>query len=196
MSRVVTAANTRNAHLAQAGGVLGSYSEIPLGAERFDAERHDGLSRPGGPRGAVTPRRLSRLARSRGQGRVAALVRDPGSSMQIWSRHHGYPGDEWYLEFHKMRWPGGLKFWRVSAAERRTSARSGPMTREAARARAGDHAATSRTCLRASPRMPEEGPGVIVAPFDTELFGHWWFEGVDFLGAIYRRLRERRRCVR
>jgi 1,4-alpha-glucan branching enzyme len=25
-----------------------------------------------------------------------------------------------------------------------------------------------------------------VAPFDTELFGHWWFEGVDFLADLYR----------
>jgi len=25
-------------------------------------------------------------------------------------------------------------------------------------------------------------------PFDTELFGHWWFEGVDFLAAVYRGL--------
>jgi len=31
-----------------------------------------------------------------------------------------------------------------------------------------------------------------VAPFDTELFGHWWFEGLDFLNAMYRRLDERR----
>ena len=29
---------------------------------------------------------------------------------------------------------------------------------------------------------------VIVAPFDTELFGHWWFEGVDFLGDVFRAL--------
>ena len=33
--------------------------------------------------------------------------------------------------------------------------------------------------------------GVIVAPFDTELFGHWWFEGPDFLGDVYRALRGR-----
>jgi 1,4-alpha-glucan branching enzyme len=33
--------------------------------------------------------------------------------------------------------------------------------------------------------------GVIVAPFDTELFGHWWFEGPDFLGDVYRALRDR-----
>jgi 1,4-alpha-glucan branching enzyme len=47
---------------------------------------------------------------------VAALVRDPCSSMQVWSRHQGYPGDEWYLEFHKIRWPGGLKLWRVTGS--------------------------------------------------------------------------------
>ena len=27
---------------------------------------------------------------------------------------------------------------------------------------------------------------MIVTPFDTELFGHWWFEGTDFLGDLYR----------
>src|SRR5207245_9629545 len=35
----------------------------------------------------------------------------------------------------------------------------------------------------------EGGEEVIVAPFDTELFGHWWFEGADFLAAMYRALR-------
>ena len=28
----------------------------------------------------------------------------------------------------------------------------------------------------------------MTAPFDAELFGHWWFEGVDFLASLYRRL--------
>lgn len=27
-----------------------------------------------------------------------------------------------------------------------------------------------------------------MAPFDTELFGHWWFEGVDFLHDLYQEL--------
>jgi 1,4-alpha-glucan branching enzyme len=36
--------------------------------------------------------------------------------------------------------------------------------------------------------QPQNREGVIVAPFDTELFGHWWFEGPDFLGAMYRAL--------
>jgi 1,4-alpha-glucan branching enzyme len=38
----------------------------------------------------------------------------------------------------------------------------------------------------AGPRTP--GESVIVAPFDTELFGHWWHEGIDFVADLYRHL--------
>ena len=178
-----------DAHLAQAGGILGSYGEIPLGAERFDAERHDGLSRPGGPavRSPYVGYRVSPVRAGRS---VGALVRDPGSSMQIWSRHHGYPGDEWYLEFHKMRWPGGLKFWRVSGPNVDLGAKR-PYEPAPAFARAADHASHFAHLLASVPRIPGgRGGGVVVAPFDTELYGHWWFEGVEFLGAMYRRLLE------
>src|SRR5690606_1947946 len=41
---------------------------------------------------------------------VHVLVRDPEATAQVWSRHGGYPGDGHYLEFHKIRYPGGLKF--------------------------------------------------------------------------------------
>jgi 1,4-alpha-glucan branching enzyme len=40
-------------------------------------------------------------------------------------------------------------------------------------------------------RATGKDDAVIVAPFDTELFGHWWFEGADFLAAAYRELRGR-----
>src|SRR5207249_6857429 len=93
-----------DAHLAQAGTPLGTHYEVTLGAERFDAERHDGPSKPTGPP-VHSPYRTYRVTPPRAKRSVAALVRDPRSSMQVWSRHHGYPGDEWYLEFHKIRWP-------------------------------------------------------------------------------------------
>jgi 1,4-alpha-glucan branching enzyme len=51
---------------------------------------------------------------SSGRSQVAVFVRDPRASRQVWSRHGGYPGDAAYLEFHKQRWPGGLRLWRVS----------------------------------------------------------------------------------
>ena len=190
-----------DANLAQAGGALGSYSEIPLGAERFDAERHDGLSRPSG-HAMRSPHEGYRVSPVRSGKTVAALVRDPDSSMQIWSRHHGYPGDEWYLEFHKMRWPGGLKFWRVSGPDVDLGAKQ-PYEPAAAFVRAADHASHYAHLLASvsgasagrkgggkGGRGGGGGGGVVVAPFDTELYGHWWFEGVEFLGAVYRRLQE------
>ena len=82
-------------------------------------------------------------------GDVSAYVRDPRASMQVWSRFEGYPGDGVYLEFHKMRWPGGLKLWRVSGPERgsrrqgavrpRAGARSRPRPRGALRRAPGRH---------------------------------------------------------
>jgi 1,4-alpha-glucan branching enzyme len=111
--------------------------------------------------------------------------------MQIWSRHQGYPGDEWYLEFHKIYWPGGLKLWRVSGANVDLGQKR-PYEPERARERARDHASHFAGLLESIAREhPEQQDGVIVAPFDTELFGHWWFEGPDFLAAAYRALRGR-----
>ena len=187
-----------DAHLAHAGSPLGAYGDIPLGAERFDAERHDPSSPPtAGGKAARSPYRAYRVSKvsARGTKRpVAALVRDPRSSMQIWSRHQGYPGDEAYLEFHKIRWPGGLKLWRVSGANVDLGAK-GPYEPPVALERAGNHAShfvhLLETLAHQGGKKGSDADGVIVAPFDTELFGHWWFEGADFLAATYRALRGR-----
>ena len=178
-----------DAHLARAGSPLGAYGEIPLGAERFDAERHD----PGSPAGARvraarSPYRAYRVSGRGVRPSVAALVRDPRSSMQIWSRHQGYPGDEWYLEFHKIRWPGGLKLWRVSGANVDLGGKRA-YEPSVAHERAVGHASHFVHLLKGLAQQQADESGIIVAPFDTELFGHWWFEGADFLAATYRALR-------
>jgi 1,4-alpha-glucan branching enzyme len=118
---------------------------------------------------------------------VWALIRDPRSSMQVWSRHQGYPGDAGYLEFHKIRWPGGLKLWRVTGPDVDLGGKQ-PYGPAAALGRAEDHAGHFAGLLADIARGQAPNGEVIVAPFDTELFGHWWFEGVPFLGALYRRL--------
>jgi 1,4-alpha-glucan branching enzyme len=170
-----------DSHLARAGAALGAYGEVPLGTERFDVERHD-ASTSTGEAARRSPNRSYRVTPA-GPRSVATLVRDPRASMQIWSRQQGYPGDEAYLEFHKIRWPGGLKFWRVSGGDVDLG---GKAAYDPARAawRAEEHARHFVGLLA------QEGPapGVIAAPFDTELFGHWWFEGVSFLGTVYRDL--------
>jgi 1,4-alpha-glucan branching enzyme len=108
--------------------------------------------------------------------------------MQVWSRFEGYPGDEWYLEFHKMRWPGGLKLWRVSGSNVDLGNKQ-PYSPETAAGRAREHAEHFANLLAGiSTGQSQNREGVIVAPFDTELFGHWWFEGPEFLGDMYRSL--------
>ncbi|MES2306677.1 MAG: 1,4-alpha-glucan branching protein domain-containing protein [Gemmatimonadota bacterium] len=118
---------------------------------------------------------------------IHVLVRDPQTTTQVWSRHGGYPGDGNYLEFHKIRYPGGLKLWSVTDTAADLGEKQ-PYHPERARAAALRHAEHFRTLLQAVSAAALRGDTAIVAPFDTELFGHWWFEGVDFLHDLYQEI--------
>jgi 1,4-alpha-glucan branching enzyme len=168
-----------DAHLAAAGRPLG-LSGDPAG----DPIVHAPAS-PARPTEALrSPYRAYRVA----HGPVVAYVRDPKASMQVWSRFEGYPGDEWYLEFHKMRWPGGLKLWRVTGSNVDLGEKQ-PYNAEAAADRARGHAEHFAHLLAGiAAGQSANRDAVVVAPFDTELFGHWWFEGPEFLGDMYRAL--------
>ena len=174
-----------DAHLAAAGVPLSVYEDdLPMGAERFDlharpqrAKVYSGLIKN-------SPYQTYQLSSRSPRGpRVAALVRDPVASAQVWSRHSGYPGDGTYLEAHNIRWPGGLKLWRVTGNGVDLGDKQ-PYDPAAARWRVADHA---KHFVHLLDRIAQaDGGTVVVSPFDTELFGHWWFEGPDFLGEIYR----------
>ncbi|MBV6520126.1 MAG: 1,4-alpha-glucan branching enzyme [Gemmatimonadaceae bacterium] len=171
-----------DSHMARAGLPLGLYGElfageterVALGAIGTDVRR-----------AAHSPYRAYRVTTVDAPVPVAALVRDPRASMQVWSRHGGYPGAAPYLEFHKIRWPGGLRLWRVSAEGTDLGAKE-PYVPDDARAQAHAHAAHFTSLLnRLAVTHGGREDSVIVVPFDTELFGHWWFEGPDFLGDLY-----------
>jgi 1,4-alpha-glucan branching enzyme len=117
---------------------------------------------------------------------IYVLVRDPKTTAQVWSRHGGYPGDGAYLEFHKIRHPGGLKLWKVTGATADLGAKE-PYSAEEAHATAVRHAEHFSSLLEAITKSAKARDHAIIAPFDTELFGHWWFEGMDFLKALYER---------
>jgi 1,4-alpha-glucan branching enzyme len=176
-----------DAHLASAGRPLGLSGDPAA----LDPEVHHPTARASAEAGQRTPYQAYRVAQYRGAGDVSAYVRDPRASMQVWSRFEGYPGDGVYLEFHKMRWPGGLKLWRVSGPSVDLGAKESYDPGQALD-RARGHAEHFAGLLGGI-ATAEVGrrDGVIVAPFDTELFGHWWFEGPDFLGDVYRALRGR-----
>ncbi len=172
-----------DAHLAAAGRPLGLYGD-PLTGPREVPDAED----PSPLHPQRSAYQAYRVSAARGTLPVEVFVRDPRASMQVWSRHHGYPGSGEYLEFHKIRWPGGLKLWRVTGDGVDLGAK-GPYDPASARGRAGEHARHFAWLLGQIAADPAPGPdGVIAVPFDTELFGHWWFEGPDFLGDIYREL--------
>jgi 1,4-alpha-glucan branching enzyme len=118
---------------------------------------------------------------------VHVLVRDPMATAQVWSRQGGYPGDGRYLDFHKIRYPGGLKLWAVTDPEADLGAKA-PYRPQPAQDATQGHARHFKEVLKRLDAVRARGDEVIGAPFDTELFGHWWFEGVDFLGALFREL--------
>jgi len=136
------------------------------------------------------PYAIYRVASRGGTGDANAFVRDPETTLQVWSRDSGYPGDEWYLEFHKRHFPGGLRFWRVThpksdLADKRV------YVPERASERARTHAGHfTEIVAGALARHAQEAghPGVLCSPFDTELFGHWWYEGPQWLEQVFRHL--------
>ncbi len=134
---------------------------------------------------------------------VAAFARDTDSSKQVWSAHGGYPGDHDYREFYRdigydcdydyirpylpgdgIRSHTGIKYYRITGTEDKK-----PYDPDSARRKAARHAEHFMSSRR---RQAEQlfsllgRPPVITAPFDAELFGHWWFEGPVWLEQVIR----------
>src|SRR3989475_745783 len=96
-----------DAHLVSAGDPVFLYRDfVPFKARRDEPA----TSVPGTE--ARSPYASYRVASRGGSGTAVAFFRDPKTTLQVWSRAHGYPGDYAYLEFHKKHFPGGLRFWR------------------------------------------------------------------------------------
>jgi 1,4-alpha-glucan branching enzyme len=131
----------------------------------------------------------------------AAFARDPKASRQVWSAEEGYPGDPAYREFYRdigfdlpvehlgsfargTRKFSGLKYHRITG-------RSGE--KQLYQRRAAENVAARQAIHFLEQRrgeirqIRESGfDPIIVAPFDAELFGHWWFEGPIFLEKFIR----------
>ncbi len=124
---------------------------------------------------------------------ASVFPRDPRTGIQVWSGELGYPGDGNYLDFHKKRWPGGHRYWRVTGSHVDMNDKQ-PYFPEAAESRIHAHAAHFVDLVRealADARKnaaPDDAPPILCSPFDAELFGHWWFEGVLWLEAVAREI--------
>jgi len=117
---------------------------------------------------------------------VYVFTRDPATGLQVWSGEHGYPGDGNYLDFHKKHYPGGLRYWKVTSAKCDLGNKEEycPEDVESRIRENADHFMwLIKTKLKEHYEATGEN-GVLTAPYDTELFGHWWFEGPRFLKAL------------
>ena len=123
---------------------------------------------------------------------VVAFGRDLQVSYRVWSPKSGYPGHGAYRDFHTYDHATGLKPSRVTGTTV-DSADKAPYDPELAAAAVARHVADFVATVRK--RLRDESarigrPALVVAAFDTELFGHWWHEGPQWLEVVLRALPE------
>jgi 1,4-alpha-glucan branching enzyme len=118
-----------------------------------------------------------------GDGPVVAYARDLSVAYRVWSPTEGYPGDPWYRDFHARGEFGNHPSWRVTGLDVPPD-RKATWDPDHATARVAAHVTDLHDLLR-NVLVPRPG-GLVVAAYDTELFGHWWHEGPDWLAGLLR----------
>ena len=138
---------------------------------------------------------------------ILAFSRDIPASRAVWSPEDGYPGDQVYRDARQdigydmpfdyigphiydnsIRVNTGYKYYRIDTGEK------GHLYRpEKARAKAIDHAENfiyqrSKQVQKLLTRM--DRPPIVVCPYDSEIFGKWWYEGLIWLEHVIRKTAE------
>jgi len=121
---------------------------------------------------------------------VAVMGRNDRAGFQVWSAADGYPGDGVYREFHKKDDKSGMNYWRITSS---TTDLGDKMLYDPVLAMNqvnsnSDHYTTLLYELLNNYKKANNKEGLIMVSFDTELYGHWWFEGVEFIKQVVRKL--------
>ena len=136
---------------------------------------------------------------------LAFFSRDLDSAKQVWSREEGYPGDVRYRDFYRdigfdldldylrpylaapdQRSFTGLKYYRITGPGRNKEL----YEPAAALAKADEHAGHFlKGRVDQFRKLAEimDNPPLVLCPYDAELFGHWWYEGLEFLNFFVRK---------
>ncbi len=117
---------------------------------------------------------------------VSVVGRNARVREQVWSRYEGYPGDRDYREFHRKDAESGLWYWRITGDEVDLGEKDlYEPAWAAAKIEAHAHHFVSVVADEAAKwHATSTTPGLICAAYDAELFGHWWFEGVQWLARV------------
>ncbi|MFZ9738022.1 MAG: glycoside hydrolase family 57 protein [Prochlorotrichaceae cyanobacterium] len=139
---------------------------------------------------------------------VAAFGRDHESSQQVWSAEVGYPGASEYREFYKdLGWEADYEYIKPyimpNGQRKNTGIKYHKITGRGlslgekelydpywAREKAAEHASNfifnRERQVEHLYSIMGQSP-LVVAPYDAELFGHWWYEGPWFLDFFFRK---------
>jgi 1,4-alpha-glucan branching enzyme len=152
------------------------------------------------------------------QNGVAVFARDVETSEQVWSSQVGYPGNAVYREFYRdVGWDLpleylkphlhkdanrrhlGLKYYRISGKDVAQNQKQ-PYLPNFARAQAArDAAHFVGERIKQAYRLRDTfsgHPPLVTSPYDAELYGHWWFEGPQFLDFLFRELSYKQEHIR
>ncbi len=122
---------------------------------------------------------------------VAVMGRNDRAGFQVWSAADGYPGDAVYREFHKKDDKSGMNYWRITSSKTDLGDKMlyDPVLAMNQVNSNSDHYTTLLYHLLNDYKKSHNGKeGLIMVSFDTELYGHWWFEGVEFIKQVIRKL--------
>jgi len=134
---------------------------------------------------------------------VAVFARDPLSSKQVWSSEEGYPGDAAYRDFYRdigfdldfdyispyispdgTRVFTGIKYFRITGRTDDKELYDPDSAAETVKGHAA-HFRSQREEQVTELRSLMDRQPIVMSPYDAELFGHWWFEGPDFLYHVF-----------
>jgi 1,4-alpha-glucan branching enzyme len=137
---------------------------------------------------------------------VAAFARDRECSQQVWSSIEGYPGDFDYREYYRdigfdlemdyiapyihpsgIRVHTGLKYHRITGKDVPKEIYNPDWAREKAAIHAGHFMFNRERQVEHAAGWMDRKP-LVVATYDAELFGHWWYEGPQFLDFLLRKV--------
>ena len=145
---------------------------------------------------------------------VAAFGRDPDSSKQVWCSIEGYPGDYDYREFYRdiaydldldyirpyihrdgIRVDTGFKYFRITGNSDHKEVYVREWAEKKAELHAGNFMFNRGKQVEYLASVMDRKP-VIVAPYDAELFGHWWYEGPIWLNCLIRKIAHDQKTIR
>jgi 1,4-alpha-glucan branching enzyme len=137
---------------------------------------------------------------------LTALGRDPESSRQVWSAVEGYPGDYDYREFYRdvaydldldyigpyihpdgIRLDTGVKYYRISGEGDQKEIYDPLRAALKAKIHAENFMFNREKQTEYLASVMDRKP-LIVAPYDAELFGHWWYEGPQWMDHLIRKV--------